>query len=89
MENRDFSVVNRFRRCEHILNQHVKQIVNLAWFKARSASLPIFTLPHNTTSAARGLLGEMVMGPFNRFRLDLPRELEIDHFITKSKEECR
>lgn len=85
----NFSVVDRFKKCERVLNRHVKQIVNVAWFRARSAHLPIFTLPHNTTSAARGLLGEMVIGPFNDFGLDHPRELEIDHYVTKSREECR
>lgn len=31
----------------------------------------------------------MVIGPFNDFGLDHPRELEIDHYVTKSREECR
>ena len=85
----NFSVLTRFTKCEKVLNRHVKQMLNIEWFRARDARLPRFILPHNTDSASKGLLGEMVIGPWNYWKLEEPRELEIAHYATKSREECR
>ena len=82
-----YKVLSRFTKCERVLNRHVKQVVNIAWFRARGAKLPRFMLAHNTDSASKGLMGEMVIGPWNYWKLDETREIELAHYATKSKEE--
>ena len=65
VKDKNFSVLTRFTKCEKVLNRHVKQMVNIEWFRTRDAMLPHFMLPHNTDSASKGLMGEMVIGPWN------------------------
>ena len=89
MKDKDFSVLTRFTKCEKVLNRHVKQLVNLSWFRSRGAALPQFMLTHHTNAASRGLLGEMVIGPWNYWKLEEPREIELAHYVTKSMAECR
>lgn len=89
VKDNDFSVLTRFTKCEKVLNRHVKQMLNIEWFRARDARLPRFILPHNTESASKGLMGEMVIGPWNYWKLDEPREIELAHYVTKSMAECR
>lgn len=85
----NFSVLTRFTKCEKVLNRHVKQLVNLSWFRSRGAMLPQFMLTHNTNAASKGLLGEMVIGPWNYWKLDIPREIELAHYAVKSRQECQ
>ena len=82
-----YNVLSRFTKCERVLNRHVKQMVNIEWFRTRDAMLPQFMLPHNTNSASKGLMGEMVIGPWNQWKLDQPREIELAHYATKSRAE--
>lgn len=89
MVDGDFSVLTRFTKCEKVLNRHVKQFVNLNWFRDRGAMLPQFMLTHHTNAASRGLLGEMVIGPWNYWKLDIPREIELAHYAVKSRMECQ
>ena len=83
-----YSVLDRFTKCEKVLNQHVKQIVNLNYFRGLNR-LPEFLNPHFTNFGAVNLQGQFVFGPFNQTNLTNVQEVELNHYITKSKEECR
>lgn len=48
-----------------------------------------FLGPHNLNMPAFNLEGEPVVGPFNTRSLDIPHEVEISHYATKSEVECR
>ena len=83
-----YSVLDRFTKCEKNLNQHVKQIVNLNYFRGLNR-LPEFLNPHFTNFGAVNLQGQFVFGPFNQTNLTNVQEVELNHYRTKSREECR
>lgn len=93
----DFSVMGRFRRCGRSLNRHVKQILNLALLRERGMGTDqlVFRNPHcldlrrGGHLAARTPDGREQRGYFDDTDLDRPRELELAHYATKSREECR
>ena len=82
-----YSVLGRFTKCAAVLNPHVKQIINLGLFRNSHLALPIFFTPHSTSSISYGLLGEIVVGPFNGKEPGRVRELELAHYRTKSRQE--
>ena len=83
-----FDVIDRFQKCESKLNQHVKQIVHVGMFKVEQ-DLPTFVNPHFTNTCSFSTDGYPVVGPFNQTGLDKVHEIELNHYITKSREECR
>ena len=84
-----FDVIERFQKCEKVLNHHVKQIIHLKMYRDNKAELPQFANPHFTNNCSYSTDGYPVVGPFNETRLDEVHEIELNHYITKSKEECR
>ena len=96
----NFSVMDRFKKCGRNLNHHVKQVLNIAFLRKLSQTMkpPYFINPHClATFTPRGLdfLTALTTdwteqkGPFNEMDLDKPHELELAHYITKSKRECQ
>ena len=84
-----FDVIERFQKCEKVLNHHVKQIIHLKMYRDNNAELPQFANPHFTNNCSFSTDGYPVVGPFNETRLDEVHEIELNHYITKSREECR
>ena len=76
--------------CERSLNHHLKTAVNLKWFRTRGVHLPGMINPHfvQATTILAGT-GRQTFGPFDEIDLDRPMELELSHYSTKSKDECR
>lgn len=87
----DIPVRERFTRCSRNLNPHLKQIVNARLLRRNGVRHARFFTPH----ALKDLSWEHVFnfrngsGPFCNDNLDRIQPLEIHHYITKSKEECR
>ena len=86
VKDKNFSVLTRFTRCGRTLNHHVKQIVHLSKF---GGGVPFFINPHCLDKTSHNLEGHEFWGPFNEEALDKTHELELAHFVVKSKEECR
>ena len=84
--NGDYSVVSRFRKCGRNLNHHVKQIVNV---KKAVRQGNHFILPHCLEIPSIGIDGKGVFGPFNENGLEGAKELELAHYVVKSRQECR
>ena len=87
----DRPVWERFTKCEKSLNQHIKiAMINLKLLRELGWLDKVrFLGPHNLNMPAFNLEGEAVAGPFNTRNLDMPHEIEISHYITKSEAECR
>ena len=87
----DRPVWERFTKCEKNLNKHIKMgMINLKLLRSYNFLNNVkFIGPHNLNIHAYNLEGESVVGPFNFRNLDVPHEVEISHYITKSKAECK
>ena len=82
------SVVKRFTRGDKHLNKHVKQIVNLSWFKKNLKPFPVFINPHCTNGASFGVEAQnQFFGPFQTSRLETSHALELYHYAVKTPEE--
>lgn len=82
------SVVKRFTRGDKHLNKHVKQIVNLSWFKKNLKPFPVFINPHCTNVASFGVEAQnQFFGPFQTSRLETSHALELYHYAVKTPEE--
>lgn len=84
-----YNVLGRFPMCEGKLNKHVKQLVNLSFYRRGMIELPTFINPHFTNGVSYNLEGSMFYGPFNVEKLDEVHEVEISHYIVKSRQECK
>lgn len=83
-----YSVLGRFTKCGKSLNQHVKQILNLEWFR-KANHTPVFMGPHSINYVSMSTDRHPVVGPWNMYNLDKVHCCELNHYATKSKEECR
>ena len=81
------SVVERFTKGDKSLNKHVKQIVNLAFFKNNSLPFPVFINPHCTNGCSFSLSHKKFFGPFQMNGLEEKHELELYHYAVKTPEE--
>lgn len=82
------SVVKRFTRGDKHLNKHVKQIVNLSWFKKNLKPFPVFINPHCTNGASFGVEAQnQFFGPFQTSGLETSHALELYHYAVKTPEE--
>jgi len=81
------SVALRFTMGGRRLNQHVKQLVNLALFRAESRSIPVFGSPHCTTAVSYCFDGTPVYGPFNTHGCGDVQPLELYHYRVKTEQE--
>ena len=81
-------VVTRFTKCEAVLNRHVKQIVFPKSF-GDMLSKACFINPHCGNWAAANLERNAVIGPFNMQNLNLVHALELNHYVTKTYDECK
>lgn len=93
VDGEDYSVLTRFHRCAKNLNPHIKQCINTRLIGqicgSNKDAYPFFVNPHFTSLKWINLEKFKGTGPYNPFRLDHPHIIEISHYITKSKEECR
>ena len=87
VENGNYSVLERFKKCGRKLHPLVKQIVNLKWWRERPAYVPMFMTPHSLNCQSVGMEWEVLDGPLNNNNLDVPREVEVAHYVTKSRQE--
>ncbi len=84
-----FPVQERFTRCARRLNRHLKPFVNLSYFRRMCIPLPSMDNPHfvmaTTIDVSRGY---QTFGCWDENNLDMPREVELIHYATKSRDEC-
>lgn len=82
-DGKNWSVLERFTKCEANLNRHVKVLVNL-----RKAPTGVKMLcPHCTNTYQFALERTPFTGPFNDEGLDRKQVLELNHYFTKTPEE--
>ena len=81
----NYSVLGRFTRCSSSLNLHVKVCLDLK----NDHLFRFFTSPHCLNCHVHDLQGNDVYGPFNERPREFVDELEIAHYATKSRQECR
>ena len=83
------SVLQRFHFGAKTLNKHVKQIVNLEWFRLLCAPMPHFLTPHCTSiaSVSASKKQHIFSGPFQEQDLGQDHDFELWHFVTKTYEE--
>lgn len=84
-------VYDRFKMCEKNLNKHIKiGIINLKLLRSYKFLNNVkFTSPHNLNIPSYNQNGNKIIGPFNIENLDKTQEIELYHYITKSKAECK
>lgn len=100
--NGDFSVLDRFKKCAKHLDKHLKQVLNIALLRKmrQITRLPVFAEPHTLVVFDPKTKGIELYpsitpdwtethGAFNEVDLDRPKELELAHYITKSRRECQ
>lgn len=82
------SVLSRFTMGDKELNKHVKQLVNLGFFKRNGLPHPTFINPHCTNHYSTSMLGQLFYGPFQENSLKYTtHDLEIYHYAVKTPEE--
>lgn len=87
-DTQDKSVLNRFIKGGKSLNRHVKQFVNLKYFRDNKQPYPIFINPHCTNKESTSMLGIKFFGPWQDANLNfVMHDLELYHYAVKTPEE--
>lgn len=83
-------VVTRFTKCGRDLNRHIKQFVNLKMIRDNGIlDRAFFVNPHFGNWSGVNLEGNSVIGPYNYQNLSLAHDIELNHYVTKTYDECK
>lgn len=87
-DGKNYSVLERFTKCDRSLNRHVKAFLNLDLLR-RGGFMPNVAMvnPHCANVVTANLEGNTFLGPFNEVNLEVPHRLELFHYFVKTPEE--
>ena len=81
--------VSRFTKCCPYLEELTKQFVNYRYLKEHGIHYPSWHNPHFSSLMSHDQRRRYIWGGVDRYTRELPDELELNHYWSKSKDECR
>lgn len=89
VQNNNYSVINRFTRCEDKINMHVKIFLNVNLLKKHvDLNKIFFSSPHSINMNTVSLNYQIFFGPWNK-NIESNYPAQIYHFVLKTKQEYK